>query len=290
MTDIRPSSRCACGKWWSNLELFQDHVCDIGIYSRCGRCSHQIGNHRFAGGATPPTHRVCAIAGCKCREFVDAYGDPVEGADHSAECARALEELAAQDPGITDKVGFINTRPKDVDQDYTSQILRTMRRRQALVSEAVGLARELRAEGRYVRADVLMRCAGEIRESLVPTAPDVDADRLKSVAEWLIAEERHKGELAAAYWRDDVLPAVRRDIEHHKAAAGRCRRMLTRYLTVGIQRRMRMDAALTTIQQVRDAVKGMRSTLGKGDPPHIAYGFFLDRLDRITSQGGGGNA
>lgn len=26
---------------------------------------------------------------------------------------------------------------------------------------------------------------------------------------WLIAEERHKGELAAAYWRDDVLPAVR---------------------------------------------------------------------------------
>ena len=276
MTEIRPSSRCACGKWWSNLELFQDHVCDISVHATCGRCSHQIGQHRFAGGSIPPTHRVCAIAGCECREFVDAYGDPV------------------------DSPAYVADSP-----DYVAQILRShgyepveqdARRRRMLMSRAVGLANDLRAEGRFTQATVVSRCANEIREMadeqarwVHEVAPMVQSEYvtnyMRSIAEWLIAEERHKGELAAAYWRDDVLPAVRRDIEHHKAAAGRCRRMLTRYLTVGIQRRMRMDAALTTIQQVRDAVKGMRSTLGKGDPPHIAYGFFLDRLDRITSGG-----
>ena len=255
MTDIRPSSRCACGKWWSNLELFKDHVCDISVHATCGRCSHQIGQHRFAGGSTPPTHRVCAIAYCECREFVDAYGDPVGSPDYVSQILR--------DSGLVD--------PAELDD----------RRRRMLMSRAVGLANDLRAEGRFTQARVVSRCANEIRQLaedqarwVHEVAPIVQADHvtqyMRSVAEWLIAEERHKGELAAAYWRDDVLPAVR---------AGSLSVSDTR-------QRMRMDAALATIQQVRDAVNGMRSTLGEGDPPHVAYGFFLDRLDRITSQGG----
>lgn len=234
MTDISPAMRCGCGRWWSNLESYQGHRCDIGAWPR------------------------------------DAYGDPVESPDYVAQILRSR----GYDP---------------VEQDA--------RRRRMLMSRAVSLANDLRAEGRFTQATVVSRCANEIRQLgedqarwVHEVAPMVQADHvtqyMQQVAEWLIAEERHRGELAAAYWRDDVLPAVRRDIEHHKAAADRCRRMLTRYLTVGIQRQIRMDAALMTIQQVRDAVNSMRSTLGKGEPPHVAYGFFLDRLDRITSQGG----
>ncbi|WKW86333.1 hypothetical protein SEA_BUDSKI_55 [Gordonia phage Budski] len=262
MTDIRPSSRCACGKWWSDYEMFVDHVCEISAQSKCGRCSHQVGLHWLTPGRFAPNARTrmhCSFAFCECREFVDAYGDPVGSPDYVEQILR--------DPGLFDPV----------EQDA--------RRRRGLISRAVNLAADLRAEGRYTQASVVTRCAEEIRELaevqsrwIDDIAPAVKSDHfaeyLLAVAEWLIAEARWKGEQAEAYWRDDILPAVRAQ------SASRVSRV------AHMRRGMRLDTALATIQQVRDAVKGARSTVQASDP-HGTFQFFLDRVDGITSEYGG---
>lgn len=51
-----------------------------------------------------------------------------------------------------------------------------------------------------------------VRETAIAAAMEamkLTYAELQPVAEWLIAEERYRGELAEKYWRDDILPAVR---------------------------------------------------------------------------------
>lgn len=67
-----------------------------------------------------------------------------------------------------------------------------------------------------------------VRETAVAAAMEalkLTYAELQPIAEWLIAEERYKGELAEKYWRDDILPAVRQadsgflQIARHQLAA-----------------------------------------------------------------------
>lgn len=66
----------------------------------------------------------------------------------------------------------------------------------------------------------------------------------RAVAEWLIAEERYKGELAVQYWRDDVLPVVRDERDRYFLAGGSEN-------SIRVHREEELEAALVVIQRVR---------------------------------------